>query len=53
MKNRNLYAPDRLKPLMPPPPLIHPDIETDRINMRRYARERYLAGIYIDTDFQP
>jgi hypothetical protein len=51
MKQRKLlYAPDNLRPLMPPPPSIHPNIETDRIKMRQYARERYIAGLQIEMD---
>jgi hypothetical protein len=50
MPNRKAYAPDKLRPLMPPPPPVHPDVETDRINMRRYARERFIAGLQINTD---
>ena len=50
MKLARRYEPDRFKPLIPPPPLFHKDIEKDRENMRRYARQRYIEGLKIDTD---
>ena len=50
MATRKAYMPDKLRPLMPPPPPIHPDMEIDRANMQRYARERYSAGLQINLN---
>jgi hypothetical protein len=50
MLNGQRYVPDKLKPLMPPPPPVHPDPEIDRALMRQYAIERYRAKLCITID---
>jgi len=50
MLNRMRYVPDPLKPLMPPPPPVHPNPEIDRQLMAQYAIERYRAKLQINID---
>jgi hypothetical protein len=50
MLNGQRYVPDQLKPLMPPPPPIHPNPSIDRELMREYAIRRYRAKLQIDFD---
>jgi len=50
MLNKKRYEPDKLKPLIPPPPPIHPNPEIDRQMMVDYAKQRYFAQLFIDTE---
>jgi len=47
------YTPDRFKPLIPPPPPVHPNPEIDRQLMVAYAKRRYFAQLFIDTEIEP
>lgn len=46
-----LFAPDKLKPLIPGPPPVHWDPQQDRRNMRQYAQQRYIASKQTDPDY--
>ncbi len=52
MLNNRRYEPDKLKPLIPPPPPVHPNPEIDRQMMVDYAMQRYRAQLFIDMDFE-
>ncbi len=49
MLNNRRYEPDKLKPLIPPPPPVHPNAKIDRQMMVDYAMKRYFAQLFIDT----
>ncbi len=44
------YEPDKLKPLIPPPPPVHPNPDIDRQMMVDYAKQRYRAQLFIDMN---
>lgn len=50
MLNGKRYVPDQLKPLIPPPPPVHPDPEIDRVLMAEYAIQRYRARLHIEME---
>lgn len=52
MLNGKRHQPDKLRPLIPPPPPIHPNPEIDRQMMVDYAKQRYRAQLFIDMDFE-
>lgn len=52
MLNKRLYVADGLKPLIPPPPPVHPNSEIDRQIMVDYAKQRYRAQLFVDMEFK-